>query len=347
MRLLAAGLVALLSLAPVAPVAVASGAPIVEVQALPSTWILVVAGVGGDAEHRQRFASLATAMSTAASERHGIARERVVCLVERTELAPEVASARSTRDEIETAVARIGSEAAPGDRVLLLLIGHGSTRGSQSFFNLPGPDMSAADFAAMLDLLADQEVAVVNTSSASGGFVGALAAPGRTVVTATRSGREQQEPVFVEHFVAAYSGDGADTDKDGRISILEAFVYANAEVARAYEIDGLIRTEHALLDDDGDGEGSATPGGEGSDGQRARRFAIGAAVAGLDATPAEELDAATRELLLRRAELESELEALRAARESMTEDEYDDRLEEILLEIAEIDAMVRAQGGQQ
>ncbi|MEJ2343744.1 MAG: hypothetical protein P8Y10_16295, partial [Gemmatimonadales bacterium] len=101
--------------------------------------------------------------------------------------------------------------------------------------NLPGPDMTADDFAALLDTYPGDRIVFVNTASASGGFVGTLAAPGRIIVTATKSGYERNRAVFGGFFVDAYTGGGSDTDKDGRLSVLEAFMYANSEVARAYE----------------------------------------------------------------------------------------------------------------
>ena len=45
--------------------------------------------------------------------------------------------------------------------------------------------------------------------------------------------------------------------------MLEAFQYAKAEVARAYEREGLLATEHAMLDDNGDKNGSQDTGGNG------------------------------------------------------------------------------------
>src|SRR5690606_4238048 len=93
--------------------------------------------------------------------------------------------------ELRALAARAGSN----DRVLLVLIGHGSTQGGENRINLPGPDLTGRDFAALLNAFGTQRVAVVNTASASGGFIQDLAAPNRLVVTATKSGFEQNETV--------------------------------------------------------------------------------------------------------------------------------------------------------
>ena len=60
--------------------------------------------------------------------------------------------------------------------LVLMLIGHGSYDGSDYKFNLPGPDLSAAELATLLDT--DSRRArklVVNMTSASGGAMDAVA----------------------------------------------------------------------------------------------------------------------------------------------------------------------------
>ena len=110
----------------------------------------------------------------------------------------------------------------------------------------------------------------MNTASASGPFVEALAAPGRTIVTATRTGAEQFATLFGGYFVDALASDAADADKNRRVSVLEAFNAAKIDVARAYEKQGIMVTEHPLLEDGGDGEGSLEPAANGKDGQHRR-----------------------------------------------------------------------------
>ena len=93
-------------------------------------------------------------------------------------------------------------------------------------------------------------------ASASGGFVPALAGKNRTIITATKTDGERNQTRFGEYFAAAFAGNAADadTDKDGRVSVLEAFLWARARTADSYSRDGQLLTEHAVLDDDGDGK---------------------------------------------------------------------------------------------
>ena len=90
--------------------------------------------------------------------------------------------------------------------------------------------MAAADFDPLLKRLPTKQIVFVNTSSASGPFVEALSAPGRTIVTATRNGAEHYTTLFGGFFVDALTSEAADADKNQRISVLEAFKFAKAEV---------------------------------------------------------------------------------------------------------------------
>ena len=132
------------------------------------------------------------------------------------------------------------AQAGPDDVVFVFLIGHGTFDGKVAKFNLPGPDMTPEDFEPLLKKLKSQHVVLVNTSSASGPFVEALAAPGRTIVAATRNGAERFATLFGGYFVDALAGTEADTDKNGRSSVLEAFNFAKREVGVAYEREGIM-----------------------------------------------------------------------------------------------------------
>src|SRR4029077_6004302 len=99
-------------------------------------------------------------------------------------------------------------------------------------------------------------LAVIDCASASGPFINALSAPGRVIVTATRSGNEVNVTQFGGYFARAIANPAADLDKDGQTSLLEAFLFASRQVEQFYQEAGRLATEHALLDDNGDGLGT-------------------------------------------------------------------------------------------
>lgn len=304
------------------------------------SWFLIVSGSSGEPRFAQEFERLGASFRSAATTRFGTPDSMAIWLAEDPAKDPHIA-ARSTRGAIDSAFRRIAFEARAGDRVFVLLLGHGSSQGNVSRFNIPGPDLTAADFGGFLDRLAAQSVVFVDATSASGDFVKAVSGKNRIVITATKSGMEGNETIFARYFVQAWTDDVADTDKDGRVSVLEAFVYARREVARAYEQGGKLLTEHAVLDDDGDGVARADASARGPDGLRARSFYL-AAPMGLTAAAAS--DPATAGLLATRGRLEASIDSLRARKSSMPEAQYQSALEGLLVKLAEVNKAIREGG---
>lgn len=307
--------------------------------AAQSTHVLVVTGLGGAPEYTARFAEWGGELVRAAVDA-GVPAGNVVWLAEDEALDRRVAAV-ARKDAVVSELAALAQRSAPGDVVLVALFGHGSARGDEARINLPGPDLSATELAALLDPLDSRRLVVVNAASASGGFVGPLSDSGRVVVTATRSTRENEATRFGGYFVEALAGDAADTDKDGRVSILEAFEYARLEVARAYSTAGQLPTEHALLDDDGDGQGTLEPGpGDPGDG----RLAATLALAPPSPAPAATDDPGLGALREREARLQEQLAELRNRQDSMDVDTYQAELEALLLEIARTGRAIREAG---
>jgi hypothetical protein len=292
-------------------------------------FLLIVVGLAGDPEHGELFHKWGGALAEA-SAKIGVAQDRLVYLVDEKGEADTHATGRSTRDEVQNALGGFAKAAAAEDVVYVVLIGHGSYNGQLPRFNLPGPDMGPADFNALLRKLPTRNVVLVNTASASGPWVEELSAPGRTIITATRSGAEQFTTLFGGYFVEAFSTASADADKNQRLSMLEAFQYAKTEVARAYEREGLLATEHAMLDDNGDKKGSQDAAANAGDGKLAAAMALGspADVAPLPADPK------LRALHLERRELERRVEALRLLKGSMPAAKYTSELEKLVTELA-------------
>ena len=245
--------------------------------------VLVITGAGGEPKYTQQFHEWATKL-TAAAGKQGVLAENIVYLGEQTELGGGMAG-RSTREAVQKAFADLATRSRPGDNVLIVLIGHGSAAAGTARFNLPGPDLTAVEYQKLLEPLTARKIGFVNTASASGAFVAPLSAPGRTLVTATRSGNEGNETVFARFFVDAYTGAGADTDKDNKVSLLEAYTFAAREVERWYGEQNRLLTEHAQLDDDGDGKGAAKPDGRTGDGMVARTLVLGGTPAAVASEP--------------------------------------------------------------
>lgn len=307
------------------------------------TFVLVAAGLGGDETYSDAFFDAATGLEEAALAA-GVAAEHVRLLVEDPARDTQKQRAKSTKDNLLAAVREMVSASGEGDDLWLVLIGHGSLRDGQSSVNLPGPDLTDAELAAALTGLSGRRLVVINAASASGGFVGTLSGPQRVVVTATKSAAQRNETQFASHFIGALGSQEADADRDGKVSVLEAFQFAQREVERYYESEQLLQTEHALLDDDGDGKGSLDPqvlGGEGGAGD-----GLLAAQMWLGAGSRAEVPAGMEELARDRAALQTKLDELRRQKSALAEEVYEQELERLLLELARIDQRLRdARGG--
>ena len=218
-------------------------------------YAVVIGGLGGSPEYTSTFQTYLLESRRALEEAFGIPAANIAVLAEPGAQNLEAVSDVSSAENIRAHFAGLAEKVEAGDEVYVLLFGHGSFDGDQAQFNIPRRDLSSDDYAELLDALAAETVVFVNTASASGPFVDALSGPGRVVITATRTGTERNETVFPQFFIEAMTSPSADLDKNGDLSVRELFVYAAEQTAQSYEAEGHLATEHALLEDTGDGEG--------------------------------------------------------------------------------------------
>ena len=309
--------------------------------------VLIVTGVAGEPQYADQFFTQATTMIDALKTRFGVPDSDVVYLAENPARDAAKIKAASTKENIERELSALGARSKTGDVLFVMLIGHGNGDGTTSKFAIPGPDITANDFARVLDGIGGPTIAVVNAASASGGFVAALSGPNRVIVTATKSDMERNETRFATYFIQAYSSDVADTDKDGRVSVLEAFDYARREVARAYESEHHLLTEHAQLDDNGDKKGTAAPDAKSADGSFARRVFLGGKAGSVAAAAhAASNDPRVAALEREKDSIEAKLDSLRRRKASMDSTAYEKALEDLLVQLAEKNKAIRdATGG--
>jgi hypothetical protein len=297
--------------------------------AAAQTELLVVSGLSGEPQYAQQFNQWGASLVDAARTRYGLRADQVVWLAEAPESDSKRITGKSTRDNVEKAIRDLAGHAGPADRVLVMLIGHGGT-GGEPRLSLSGPDLTAADLAKFLAAFPTQSVVVVNSTSASGDFQDALAGRNRTVITATKSGLEGNETVFGGYFVDAFAGKDADADKDGRVSVLEAFDYAKGEVERHYKSENLLQSEHPTL---------------GGSREAAAAFVLAPAASAAAAAAADTPE--LRALVAQREELEKSIEALKARKDGMDAAQYQKQLEDLLVQLALKTREIREKGGAQ
>jgi hypothetical protein len=292
-------------------------------------FLLILVGLAGDPEHGELFHKWGGELAEAAGKL-GVPADHVVYLVDQPAEGEARVSGKATVEEIGKTFDKFAKLATADDAVYVVLIGHGSYDGKTAKFNLPGPDISAADFNTQFRKLPTKQIVFVDTTSASGPFVNDLSGPGRVVIAATRNGAENYSTLFGGYFVDALTGDEADADKNRRVTMLEAFQFAKAAVQRAYDKEGLLSTEHAVLDDNGDRAGSTDPSTAGPDGKVASLLAIGSAA---DAASLP-TDPKLRALVLEQRDMEHRVESLRLLKESMDPAKYQSELEKLVTDLA-------------
>jgi hypothetical protein len=291
----------------------------------PNKFGLIVVGPGGEPAYAKQFEQWTTELQSALSERFGFDTKNLTVL----------SNAKAT--DVRDAFTQLKSRLEADNVLFVFLIGHGSFDGKESKFNLVGPDLAASEYNTLLSALPTKRVVVLNMASASGEFVKSLSAKGRIVITATKSGQETNATRFAGYFIAALKAPDADTDQDGHISVLEAFVYANRLTADFYTRAGRLATEHALLDDNGDGVGREKA--EAGEGLLARATY-------LDSLSVEDAaaTAATGKLLKERTRLEGEIEQLIARKGNMPDAEYEANLERLFIELAKVNRSIKQAG---
>ena len=230
------------------------------------------------------------------------------------------------------------SQAAGREPLWIVLIGHGTYDGREARFNLRGPDVTDLDFSRWLER-SPRPVVVLDCASASAPFLNRLSGENRIVITATKSGHETNYARFGQYLAEAIEDPRADLDKDGQVSLLEAFLTASHRVAEYYKAHAQLATEHPLLDDNGDRLGTPADWFRGV--RATRRAKDGAPPDGIRAhqlhlVPSDRERKIPAAIRRRRDELELAVAALRDQKANLGEDVYYKRLEPVMLELGRL-----------
>ncbi len=302
--------------------------------------VLIVVGAAGEDRYVTEFNTWATNWVKAAERAHAKALTvgfPIVADEQNTNSSSaELHEGGTVRDEFKRLL-----DAEPKDgtgELWLVLIGHGTFNGKEAKFNLRGADFSATELAEWLRPF-QRPQAILNCASSSAPFINALVSTNRIVAVSTRSGYEINYARFGKFLSEAIGGSDGDLDKDGQTSLLEAFIMASKKAVEFYKNEERLVTEHALLDDNGDGHGTPADWfrgvraqkkpaqGNSLDGARAHQWHL---VRSLDE---ENLDSVT---LARRNEIESSVTRLRDRKAELPEEVYYKQLETLLLDMARI-----------
>jgi len=275
-----------------------------------ASFTFVVAGLGGEPEYEQRFREQAAAIAEAAKKAAGEQGHVVV-------LTGEQARRDSLRREFQEFAGKVKS----ADIVTVVLIGHGTYDGEEYRFNVPGTDITGSELEQLFDRLPAKKQLIVNATSSSGATIEAWQRPERVVITATKSGGERTATRFAQYWLQAISGDAADVNKDEVVTAAEAFDYTNRQVAASYKSDVSLATEHARIS--GDETAAFT-------------------VARIGSSAGSSADPEVTALLAQRGQIEQDLDGVKGRKASLSEDQYYDELEGVLVRLALLQRQIDA-----
>jgi hypothetical protein len=289
------------------------------ISARADTFYLTIAGLGGEPEYEQRFSGWAKDL------------DKLLHTAEPNAKIVTLFGPDATRAKLESSLRDIAKQSKADDSVIFMLIGHGGYDEVDYKFNIPGPDISAGDLAALLDKLPAKRQLVVNMTSASGGSLSALEKPGRVVITATKSGGEKNATYFTRFWIEGLRDPAADADKNEIISALEAFRYAEQKTAKFFDSQKRLATEHPIIEDTGKGEGSKDPSPANGEGLVAGRFPV----LHLGAVAAQVNDPEKLKLLKHKEEVEQKIDELKYQKAAMALDDYRKQMQAHLLDLAQ------------
>lgn len=218
-------------------------------------YTLILCGSGGEEAYTKKFTDWGLRLRKVLTTKFGYDAPSIALLTEQPQ-GEGSPGPTTTLESIRAAFTEAAPKISPERDLLIILIGHGSYLRQISKFEIPGPDLSAEELNSLINSVHARRTAVVDSASCSAGFINVLSGPNRIICSATKSTNERNATSFMEYFIQALEEGSADLNRDDRISVLEACRQGATLTASWYEGEGLIATEHALLDDNGDGLGT-------------------------------------------------------------------------------------------
>jgi hypothetical protein len=275
-----------------------------------ASFTFIVAGLGGEPEYEQRFREQAAAIAEAAKKADGEQGHVVVLTGE-----------QARRDSLRREFQEFAGKVKAADTVTVVLIGHGTYDGEEYRFNVPGADITGSELQQLFDRLAAKKQLIVNATSSSGATIELWQRPERVVITATKSGGERTATRFAQYWLQAISTDAADVNKDEVVTAAEAFDYANRQVAASYKSDVSLATEHARIA-----------------GEETAAFTV----ARIGSSAGAGSDPEVTALLAQRGQIEQDLDGVKGRKASLSEDQYYDELEGVLVRLAQLQRQIDA-----
>ena len=285
----------------------------VSLNAQAEIYVTIVQGLGGEPAFEENFHTQSQAIAEASAP---LTDDDKLTLFN---------GADATRENLLAHFSSQSTIMTEDDRAAIYLVGHGSYDGEEYKFNIPGLDISTNDLLNIMDSFPGQNHFLLSTSSTSGALLEPLENENRILVTATRNGNEKNATIFGEYFVEALGSEDADLNKNNNISIEEAFFYAQRQVEEYFESQGQLATEHPELV----GSGAA-------------QFTL----ARINPIEISTADPRIAELQEQNLDIDRQIESLQLRRTELTNQEYIEQLQDLILQSARINEEIDLLGSE-
>jgi hypothetical protein len=274
-----------------------------------------VSGAAGGEKFAENQKKWVASLQSILQKPYGFASDHITVLSE--------GGTAATKENVVRTLTALKPKLTADDTLIVVLFGHGTFDGTAAKYNLVGPDMDSKEWNDALQGIAGRLV-FVNTASASFPFVQQLAGKNRIIVAATDSPAQKYATVFPQYFIEALEQQAkADNDKNGRLSVWEAFTYAGQAVKQSFDQKGTLVTERSVIDD-------------GANGVLAKTTFLDLPPASTSANPA------IAALEKRRIAIEAEIEQLKGRKGEMPAGQYEEEFERLAIELAKISAQIRS-----
>ncbi len=215
----------------------------------------IVCGSGGEQEYQEKFAGWGKRLRNVLIEKCDFSAANLFLLTEFPDQASQY-QYHTDLDIIRRLFFRLKGRITNNDNLCIFLIGHGSYLNNEIKLHIPRTDLTATELNNLAGSTDPSKIILLNTASCSAGFINVLSGENSILCTATKSVDEINATEYMEFFIQGLEEGNADTNRDERISFLEACRHAAELTLQWYENQGIIPTEHAILDDNGDGLGT-------------------------------------------------------------------------------------------
>ena len=301
-------------------------------------YALLIGGLGGTEAYTKTYQQHLLRTQKALVNTFELPPSHVRVLAEPSARNMEVVDGPSNRSTISAHIDELAAQVTASDHVYVVLFGHGSYDGDQAYLNIPGRDLSGSDYNELLGRFNAGRIVFINTASASAPFIQALSAPERIIITATRTGTQRSKTSFPGFLVEALNSAASDLDRNGRLSVKEMFTYTARKTDQSYKEEGYLASEHALLEDTGDGQGHRAgelrEAGEGNLAETTYLQGEAALLAGADGPAPEQLR--------KRQQLRRNIADLKTQKNQLAEATYYARLERLFVQLARLNADIES-----